>query len=160
MECLHGNIKTNTCVYLSVYLCKLKAFFLLAKNMHMMPNVTFLLKWYPLRKNASLNNYITLHDIFMFFSSKLGVLGGHWDISRRNHSFFFFLHQTITTLGHCCSMWPLGSSPLGQGANRTKHLWWPKKKKASPSPYWNAPVAMWTNIQGVSVASAGCLYVL
>ena len=39
------------------------------------------------------------------------------------------LHHTITTLEHHCRMCLPGSSPSGQKANRTKRLWWPKKRK-------------------------------
>lgn len=45
------------------------------------------------------------------------------------------LHHTITTLGHHCRMCLPGSSPSGQKANRTKRLWWPKKKKKRPDSY-------------------------
>lgn len=74
---------------------------------------------------------IGLHNSFQFFSfssSKLGMLGGHWDISRRNHFTHVYAipsaHWDTTT--ECFSM---GSSPSGQEANRTKRLRWPQTKR-------------------------------
>lgn len=68
-------------------------------------------------------------SVLCFSSRKLSVLGGHWDISWRNHS-----THVYTTLGHHCRMCLLGSSPSGQKTITTKRLQWtPPQKKNIPT---------------------------